>query len=217
MTRRLPLFPLGTVLMPTGVLPLHVFEPRYRALMADLTGEELGTPIIEPEFGVMLIERGPEVGGGETRARVGTVARLVDTQHLPDGRWVVAVTGTRRFRVHEFLPDNPYPLALVDDLPEDRWDPTDGPSLDAAEAALGRTFALAARLRPDGPAAASEAAFDLSDEPAVAAWQLCGLAPLGALDQHRLLVAATVRQRLQLLTELLDDVADMLALRLARG
>ncbi|MGH9094279.1 MAG: LON peptidase substrate-binding domain-containing protein [Acidimicrobiales bacterium] len=213
--RRLPLFPLGTVLMPTHLLPLHVFEQRYRALLDDLTGAELGTPLIEPEFGVVLIERGHEVGGGDRRAPVGTVARLLDTRRLPDGRWVVAATGTRRFRVDQFLPDDPYPLAMVDDIPDDPWDPADAPALAAAEAALRRTFALATRLATDP--AGTEPALDLSDEPPVAAWQLCGLAPVGPLDQYRLLVAETVGRRLDLLTGMLDDLAEMLAFRLAEG
>ena len=63
MTRRLPMFPLGTVLFPYAVLPLHVFEPRYRALTEHcLAGDGC--------FGVVLIERGSEVGGGDTRFAV---------------------------------------------------------------------------------------------------------------------------------------------------
>ncbi|MDQ2726260.1 MAG: LON peptidase substrate-binding domain-containing protein, partial [Actinomycetota bacterium] len=88
MTRQMPLFPLGTVMFPGTALPLHVFEPRYRALMDDLTGGELGTPLITPEFGIALIERGHEVGGGDQRSRIGTVARLPDAHRLDDGRWV---------------------------------------------------------------------------------------------------------------------------------
>src|SRR6478672_4324189 len=77
--RRLPMFPLGTVLLPFAHLPLHIFEPRYRALVKDcLAGDG--------EFGVVLIERGHEVGGGDVRFGVGTVARIVQTAELPDGR-----------------------------------------------------------------------------------------------------------------------------------
>ena len=73
------MFPLGTVLFPGAVLPLHVFEPRYRALVRDcLAGDR--------EFGVVLIERGSEVGGGDVRVEVGTVARIVQVAEPPDGR-----------------------------------------------------------------------------------------------------------------------------------
>src|SRR5580658_2819799 len=69
MSTRLAMFPLGTVLVPHGVLPLHVFEPRYRVLMFDcLRGTR--------EFGVVLIERGSEVGGDDQRFAVATVARI---------------------------------------------------------------------------------------------------------------------------------------------
>ncbi len=217
MSRRLPLFPLGTVLMPTHVVPLHIFEPRYRVLMDDLTGAELGTPLIEPEFGVVLIERGREVGGGETRARTGTVARLVDAQRLPDGRWVVAANGVGRFAVVEFLPDDPYPLAEVDDIEEGAWIVDDAAALAVAEAALRRTYDLASQLNPQAEGAEDGPTFTLADDPALAAWQLCGLAPVGPHDQQRLLVASTTGERLHLLLELVEDLASMLALRLAGG
>ena len=101
------MFPLGTVLFPYAVLPLHVFEPRYRALTEHcLAGDGC--------FGVVLIERGSEVGGGDTRFAVGTVARIARAGQLPDGRYVLATVGTQRFRVREWLPDDPYPLAEVD-------------------------------------------------------------------------------------------------------
>ena len=88
----LPMFPLGTVLLPHMLLPLHIFEPRYRALIHDvLDGDR--------EFGVTLIERGHEVGGGDRRADVGTVAHVEEAEELDDGRWVVLAAGTRRIRV----------------------------------------------------------------------------------------------------------------------
>jgi Lon protease-like protein len=82
---RLPMFPLSNVVFPYMLLPLHIFEERYRALMVDLQDE------VEPEFGVVLIERGWEVGGGDERADLGTVVRLLDAEEIEGGRWV-AVT-----------------------------------------------------------------------------------------------------------------------------
>ena len=86
------MFPLGTVLVPGAMLPLHVFEPRYRALVADCIAGE-------PEFGVVLIERGSEVGGGDARFDVGTRARIVQIAELPDGRYALSTVGLRRIRV----------------------------------------------------------------------------------------------------------------------
>ena len=106
----LPMFPLGMVLFPSLFLPLHVFEPRYRVLARHcMDGNR--------EFGVVLIERGSEVGGNDVRTSVGTVAQIVDATELDDGRWVLGTVGTRRVRVHEWLTDDPYPRADVDD-----WD-----------------------------------------------------------------------------------------------
>ncbi|MGZ4700329.1 MAG: LON peptidase substrate-binding domain-containing protein, partial [Ilumatobacteraceae bacterium] len=66
-----PMFPLGTVLLPGVVLPLHVFEPRYQQLVRDCLDAS------EHEFGVVLIDRGSEVGGGDSRLPIGVIARLV--------------------------------------------------------------------------------------------------------------------------------------------
>ena len=79
----LPMFPLGSVLVPGAVLPLHVFEPRYRALVRSCLDSG------EPEFGVVLIERGSEVGGGDVRFDVGTLARIVQAGRFDDGRLAV--------------------------------------------------------------------------------------------------------------------------------
>src|SRR5207245_749816 len=85
------MFPLGTVLFPHTQLPIHVFEPRYRKMVEDCLGGE-------GDFGVVLIERGHEVGGGDTRFPVGTLAHIVQAARIPDGRWMLAAVGTRRRR-----------------------------------------------------------------------------------------------------------------------
>src|SRR5690606_29548107 len=98
------MFPLGSVLVPGMVLPLHVFEPRYRALVRDcLAGDG--------EFGVVLIARGSEVGGGDVRTDAGTLARIVRVDEADDGRFAVVAVGLRRIRVVRWLDDDPYPRA----------------------------------------------------------------------------------------------------------
>ena len=100
------MFPLGLVLMPGGVLPLHVFEPRYQALVHDcLAGE--------PEFGVILITRGHEVGGGDQRCSVGVRVRIVQLADLGEGRLALVCIATDRIRIDRWLPDDPYPMAEV--------------------------------------------------------------------------------------------------------
>jgi Lon protease-like protein len=202
----MPMFPLGTVLLPGGVLPLHVFEPRYRQLVVDCLADDTGNP----EFGVTLIERGSEVGGGDQRAAVGVVARIVQVEPLPDGRYALVTVGTRRFRVNAWLPDDPYPLADVDEWRD--LDP-DAPGLPERVAAatdrLREILDLAARLA-DVPRE-----LQISDDPLVASYHLAGLAPLGPADRYRLLCAASPAERLDLLAECLDDVEAMLRFRLA--
>jgi Lon protease-like protein len=208
-SRRLPIFPLGSVLVPTAVLPLHIFEPRYLALMEDLTGAELGTPLITPEFGVVGIERGHEVGGGEVRARVGTVTRLVEAGKFADGRWMVVVVGVGRFRVEEWLPDDPYPLARVEDLAESTWDGSDTVALTELQDRTRRVLEMAVEAdEVEGPV---EVVW--SDDPVSAAWQVCALAPIGAFDRQQLLEAAPVSGRLEMLAEQLAGVEEMFAFR----
>jgi Lon protease-like protein len=202
----MPMFPLGTVLLPGGALPLHVFEPRYRQLVIDCLADDSG----EPEFGVTLIERGSEVGGGDQRAAIGVVARMVQVEPLPDGRYALVAVGTRRIRVNAWLPDDPYPLADVDEWRD--LDP-DAPGLRervvAATARLGEVLELAARLA-DVPRE-----LQISDDPLVASYHLAGLAPLGPADRYRLLCAASPAERLDVLARCLDDVEAMLRFRLA--
>ena len=90
----LAMFPLGTVLLPGGVLPLHVFEPRYRQLVIDCLGGH-GRPRVRGD----VDRTGSEVGGGDQRADVGTVARITRVDALEDGRYSVVAVGTRRIRV----------------------------------------------------------------------------------------------------------------------
>ena len=105
-TTRLRLFPLNTVLFPGAVLNLHVFEERYRLMIAScLAGDH--------RFGVVLIARGSEVGGGDVRHDRGTMATIEVASPTPDGRYGVLARGGDRLRVHSWLDDAPYPRALV--------------------------------------------------------------------------------------------------------
>ena len=198
------MFPLGTVLFPSVFLPLHVFEERYRRLTRDcLAGDR--------EFGVVLIERGSEVGGDDQRTNVGTVARIVQAAELEDGRWVLETVGTRRIRVDEWLPDDPYPQAEVADWPGD--DLVDEADLAAATATLRRVLGLAAELGE----ARAPATLELSEDPALATFQMAAVAPLGPLDQLGVLSAETAAERVVLLGHLLSDAVEVLEARLQLG
>lgn len=204
-SRYLPVFPLGNPVLPTQLLPLHVFEPRYRALMETIT--DFGS---SAEMGVVLIERGSEVGGGDVRSSVGTVTHLIESERLPDGRWVAIFAGSHPLRVERWLADDPYPQAIVAERADDEWDEADGPLLAAAEKAVRGALELASQLgEPVG-----QPSFPLSDRPAVAAWELCARAPLGALDRQRLLEEENRAGRLRLLEYLAGEASTLLAFRL---
>ncbi len=205
MSRYLPVFPLGNPLLPTQVLPLHVFEERYRLLMETLTSP--GSPA---EMGVVLIERGSEVGGGDVRVATGTVAHLIEWDRLPDGRWVAIFAGSHRFRVDRWLDDDPYPQAMVAETADEEWDPDDAGRLAAAESEVRRALGLAGELGDRG----ANPAFTLDPEPVRAAWELCVRAPLGALDRQRLLEAPTRAERLEMLGREVAEISRLLAFRL---
>ncbi len=201
------MFPLGTVLFPTLVLPLHVFEPRYRALVERCLDQP------DPEFGVVLIERGSEVGGDDVRTSVGTVGRIVESQRFDDGRWAIAAAGVRRIRVRSWLDDDPYPRADVEDWPEDEPVVPLHEPYAAVRRLLRRTLALKAELGEQS----APATIELTDDPVVGSYQVSALSPLGTLDQQRLLGEAGAAERLAVLGDLLEEEADFLAQRLAAG
>jgi uncharacterized protein len=119
MTRTLPLFPLGTVLYPGLLLPLHVFEDRYRRLVRDLMGEP------EPRcFGVIAIRKGRDTGvdGVSALYEIGCTATVRQVVEHPDGRFYLVTVGTQRFRLGELDHSQPYLSATVDLLPEDTGD-----------------------------------------------------------------------------------------------
>lgn len=187
------MFPLGTVLFPHMPLQLRIFEERYLVMLSRI----LDTA--SAEFGVVLIERGREVGGGEQRFPFGTVARI--TQMVaPEGFVGLIAQGGRRFEVLEWLDEDPHPQADIRVLPELSWDDRLLPLRERAEREVRRALARASEFTdqlwtPD---------VELSDDPVAAAWQLAGIAPLGPLDQVSLLRSATME-------ELLDAVAEYTA------
>lgn len=173
----IPMFPLGSVLFPYTPLPLRVFEPRYLTMIGHLLEED------EPQFGVVLIERGHEVGGGERRNVVGAMARLVSVAADAEVLHIMTV-GTERFTVERWLDDEPFPRAEVTPVPELEWNDALTPLRTEAESLVRRTLARAPEARWD-------ADIELSDDPLSATWQLAAIAPLGEYDRFALLQSTT--------------------------
>ena len=208
MAKPLPMFPLGTVLFPHAVLQLHIFEERYRALVETcLRGDG--------RFGVVLIERGYEVGGGDTRFDVGTVARIVEAARTPDGRYLLATVGTERFRIKKWLDEDPFPRAEIDVIGEPKRVASDATArLAEVQKLLGRVLAMSAEL---GERSAPVDAAQLDDDPVRASFEAAAVAPIGPLDAQRLLEVDDPKLRFDTLEALLVDTAEVLELRLAGG
>lgn len=172
----MPMFPLSTVLMPAMPLSLRIFEERYLKLTGDLILQE------NPEFGVVLIGRGPEVGGGEKRLGVGTIASVTDIGTLDEFYGIESI-GTQRFRVNAWLPDDPYPLADIDFIPDLVWDESLIPKRLELETRVRNILSIASEfgdLQYGGDT-------EFSDDPMQACWQMAAVLPVGPLDQLDLL------------------------------
>ncbi len=196
------MFPLGSVLVPRQILPLHVFEPRYRRLVGDcLEGDR--------HFGVTLIERGSEVGGGDTRSVVGTMAQITDAQALPDGRWAVVAVGVHRIRVAEWLEDSPYPRAVVEHWSDD----PPGPDLAGLVIEARDRFGSLLRLLVERNLVEDFEDIVFDGEPVVAAEQLVAVSPLGQWDRQQLLMCQGPDTRMALLVQMLDEQHELLGAR----
>jgi Lon protease-like protein len=188
-----PMFPLGTVLFPSMPLPLRVFEPRYLAMLSEILTDE------PSEFAVVLIERGSEVGGGEHRFPMGTIAQITDLDASED--FVVLIAeGTHRVEVTNWLQDDPYPRAEIRVLDDLVWSDALLPLREKAETAVRALLALATELTGEG----WPSDIQLADDPVAACWQLAAIAPLGPLDQVELLASPDLAT---LLVALIDFVA----------
>jgi hypothetical protein len=200
------MFPLSAVVFPLAELPLHVFEMRYRSMMADCLGGD-------GEFGVVLITRGSEVGGGDERVDVGTLARVDTVVELDDGRMVVSARGVRRLRVDRWLLDDPYPRAEVVDVPPD---PVSGAAaaVAAAGSAVRRLRSLLSEL---GELPALPGDLGLVGDDEEIGWRLCELAPLNAFDRQQLLASTGLGVRMDLLSALCAAMADDVVALLAGG
>ena len=185
------MFPLGSVLFPHTPLMLRVFEPRYLTMMGRLLDLD------DPEFGVVLIERGFEAGGGDERAAIGTMARVLQVEAGAADLYVVALGG-ERITVNSWREDDPHPVADVSKIAPLVWDEALAPLHREAERVVRRLATLASAL--------DEARWDpgtpLSDDPVESTWQLAALAPLGEYDRFRLLNSTS-------LGGLLRDIIDL--------
>jgi Lon protease-like protein len=198
----MPMFPLGSVLFPAMPLALRVFEERYLKMMGSILEDD------EPRFGVVLIERGSEVGGGDKRFHIGTLARVLQVE-APDGPLQVMARGGDRFSVTKWLDDEPFPRAEIEFLPE-LDEPDEHPKgLDDLETTVREAleYLEGEKLSPVWPAD-----IELSDDPMERAWQLAGISPLGPLDHQDLLECDSLQELVSAARVTLVDAMEMFRL-----
>ena len=198
------MFPLGTVVFPYSAVPLRVFEPRYLTLLERVSAGD-------GVFGTVLIERGFEVGGGDTRFPIGTTLEIVGETDLPEGQKAIVVAGLERIRIVEWLEDDPHPWAMVETIEDttETFDVSD--RIDQASARLERVMALASELGAD----TSEVDLTVADDPVAASYQLAALSPVVSLDSYELLAASSVDERLDATIRLLDDRIEVIRAELS--
>ena len=192
----MPMFPLGSVLFPHMPLQLRVFEERYLIMLSQLVKAD------DRRFGVVLIERGFEVGGGEQRYGVGTAAEVTQLG-AAEGIVGLVAQGSQRIRVAEWLPDEPYPRAEVEVLPDLVWDEKLEPLREETEQLVRRSIAQASEFAE----LVWPADVELSEDPVAALWQLAAIAPLTAYDQVALLRAVSAEELLTRVAALTTDAA----------
>ena len=204
----IPVFPLGTVLVPGLVLPLHIFEPRYRQLVRDM----MTRPEDDRAFGVVAIREGWEVGEDGVTALfgVGTLAVVRDISPYPDGRFDVTTNGDARFRVVTLAEsDAPYLMAEVEWLAEDAA----GEEAEAAVLASGVTRRFDAYRAAVAAVGAVEAAqmLELPDDPRILSYLVAVAMVLDLTDRQLLLEAPTTTERLRIEVALLGRETMLLA------
>ncbi|WP_439674751.1 LON peptidase substrate-binding domain-containing protein [Embleya sp. MST-111070] len=205
-TDRLPLFPLNSVLYPGLVLPLHIFEERYRALVRDLEA----LPQAEQRFGVVALRTGREVGDiqGDPLAvlhPVGCTAEIATIKSHEDGRYDLVATGATRFELVSVDDSGPYLYAEVEYLA----DPP-GERADVLGLAATRAFAEYQRRLLTAQQRTPMSLPELPDDPVVLSYLVAAAVVLDPHDKQRLLEAEDATARLTAEVELLRREAALL-------
>ncbi len=183
----IPLFPLNVVLMPGTSLPLHIFEERYKQMVNECLDSET-------EFGMVLADEDGTRG-------VGCTARIVElVQRFEDGRMVILVEGSRRFKLNNIMTGKPYYVGDVDYL-------EDGPDDDVSSLAE-ECVALLERVVE----AATEGSVDIEIEPPYRnlSFAIAGRIEFDLETRQQILELPTEKGRLEKVKELLTEAADRL-------
>jgi uncharacterized protein len=207
-----PMFPLESVRLPGEDLPLLIFEPRYGALVREcLAGAR--------EFGVVLIAAGREVGGGDARCDVGTMAHIVNCDDQGDGRYRLDCQVRERIRVTSWLDDDPYPRAEVEPWPDEPGRSVTAGDIEVVEDRLMELFERIASSRqatlPPKHELLGEP--EPGDDAGKRLYALASRVPMGQADRYSVLEAPSAGARLDALRDAVETVAAMIEFQLAEG
>jgi uncharacterized protein len=204
------MFPLERAMLPGEELPLRIFEPRYSALVADCLAMD------DPAFGVVLIEAGREVGGGDSRNDVGTLAHITEVADFGDGRYRLNCVMAERIRVLEWQPDNPYPRAAVEVWPDE---PGESVAADDIRDVEDRMVALFERIASSQGADVNArdivAGADAAPDAAMWLYALTTRLPMGQADRYAVLAAPTVAARVTALRDAVETVSALVEFQLS--
>lgn len=201
----LPMFPLEWVLLPGEELSLRIFERRYTVLVGDLMHSG------DPRFGVVLIARGREVGGGEQRNDIGAMAAITDCTELGGGRYALRCLTGERIRVSQWLPDDPYPRADIEVWRDEPGEPVSDRQFGELEeriVALHKRMAVARRRWVTAGRDAMLGGRRLrSLDPVQRLYSLACRVPMGEADRYAVLGAPSLSDRLTALYEAIETVS----------
>ena len=188
-----PLFPLSVVLFPGALMPLHIFEPRYRAMLADAA---------QSDHRFVLLPPGAD-GGTPEPGTIGTVARIRAIQPLTDGRSNIVISGDRRITLSALVQSpKPYLIGAVDDLADlaetQAPSPAEVASLRAHGERLARAFDRIADVERDP---------EFTDDPATLTFQIAALIEWDVTEQRPFLAIRSVLERVTRLLHLLPALA----------
>lgn len=191
------MFPLGSPCLPGEILPLRIFEDRYVRWLDELLDSE------QMDFGVVMIDRGREVGGGDIRRSVGTSMSLLRVERLPEGHSFVIAMGRQRLRVLDWLEDDPYPRAVVASYPDVHLTASARIDLESKIAQLPH---LNQALNDDGFLARMPVSLRIEEQ----IYAVAGSLPINSLDRQSILEAPSWLERVAILEDTLQHIEDLM-------
>ena len=194
----LPMFPLSSVIFPESVFTLRVFEPRYLELVKECVMTGRG-------FGVCLIAKGHEVGGGDERYDYGTVSEILQAVEIGSGQLAISCVGRKRFRVLRWLEDSPYPKAIVEieEVPDSELIKQE--QVDELRPVLLKIADTVSELSGIKQGKVVPSSTNMIEE----IYHLAEHSYLGAYDRYKVLSSETLEARFNLLFQLLRDLDEM--------